>query len=86
MGLSQNEVTEVMDVNSNQIVSVLEYDQLGLILEFDKKEFVLKKIEPISEDPVDQTKTLNYKKSKDIISIKAYIRSLQMKRKETLMS
>ena len=46
----------------------------------------LKKIEPISADPRDQNRSINYGKSKEIISVKAYIRILQMKRKETLMS
>jgi len=51
-----------------------------------KTEVVLKKIEPISINPKTQNLDLNYKKSNDIISIKAYIKSLQLKRKETLMS
>ena len=51
-----------------------------------KTEVVIKKIEPISINPKTQNLDLNYKKSNDIISIKAYIKSLQLKRKETLMS
>ena len=47
---------------------------------------VLKKIEPISADPYDQNKMINYQKSKDIISIKAYMRALQIKGKVTRMS
>ena len=46
----------------------------------------LKKVEPISADPKDQNKSINYAKSQEIISVKAYIRKLHMKRKETLMS
>ncbi len=51
-----------------------------------KTEVVIKKVEPISINPKTQSLDLNYKKSNDIISIKAYIKSLQLKRKETLMS
>ena len=51
-----------------------------------KNEVAIKKIEPISLNPKTQHLDLNYKKSNDIISIKAYIKSLQLKRKETLMS
>ena len=46
----------------------------------------LKRIEKISADPHDQNKAFNHGKSYEIISIKAYMRKLQMKRKETLMS
>ena len=45
-----------------------------------------KKVERISKDPKVQNKTINFKKSHDLISVKAYMRSLQLKRKETLMS
>jgi len=51
-----------------------------------KTEVVVKKVEPISANPKVQNKTINFKKSNDLISIKAYMKSLQMKRKETLMS
>jgi hypothetical protein len=51
-----------------------------------KTEVVIKKVEPISINPKTQNLDLNFKKSNDIISIKAYIKSLQLKRKETLMS
>jgi len=51
-----------------------------------KTELVIKKIDPISINPKTQSLDLNYKKSNDLISIKAYIKSLQLKRKETLMS
>ena len=51
-----------------------------------KNEVVIKKIDPISIDPKNQSLDLNFKKSNDIISIKAYIKSLQLKRKTTLMS
>jgi len=51
-----------------------------------KTEVVIKKVEPISINPKTQSLDLNFKKSNDIISIKAYIKSLQLKRKETLMS
>jgi hypothetical protein len=51
-----------------------------------KTEIAIKKVEPISINPKTQNLDLNFKKSNDIISIKAYIKSLQLKRKETLMS
>jgi hypothetical protein len=51
-----------------------------------KTEVVIKKIDPISINPKTQNLDLNYKKSKEIISVKAYIKSLQLKRKATLMS
>jgi len=51
-----------------------------------KTEVVIKKVEPISINPKTQNLDLNFKKSNDLISIKAYIKSLQLKRKETLMS
>ncbi len=49
-------------------------------------EVAIKTVEPISINPKTQNLDLNYKKSNDLISIKAYIKSLQLKRKETLMS
>jgi uncharacterized Zn-finger protein len=51
-----------------------------------KTEVVIKKIEPISINPKRQNLDLNYKKSNDIISVKAYIKSLQLKRKASVMS
>ena len=51
-----------------------------------KKEVVFKKIDPISINPMKQHKDLNFKKSHDLISVKAYIKSLQIKRKATINS
>lgn len=51
-----------------------------------KTEVVIKKVDPISINPKTQNLDLNYKKSNDIISVKAYIKSLQLKRKVTVMS
>ena len=51
-----------------------------------KTEVAIKKIDPISINPKTQNLDLNFKKSNDIISTKAYIKSLQLKRKVTLMS
>ena len=51
-----------------------------------KTEVAINKIDPISINPKTQNLDLNYKKSYDIISVKAYIKSLQLKRKESLMS
>lgn len=44
-----------------------------------------KKTEPISINPLEQT-NMNIKKSHDIISVEAYIKSLQIKGKTTLNS
>lgn len=49
-------------------------------------EVAVRKVEPISTNPKVQNKTINFNKSNDLISVKAYIKSLQMKRKETQMS
>ena len=54
--------------------------------EVNKTEVVLKKVDLISVNPKTQIKDLNFKKSKDLISVRAYIKSLQLKRKATLMS
>jgi len=51
-----------------------------------KTEVAIKKIDPISINPKTQNLDLNYKKSNDLISIKAYIKSLQLKSKVTVMS
>lgn len=50
------------------------------------KDFAIKKIDPITTNPKKQNLDLNFKKSKDIISVKAYIKSLQLKRKATVIS
>ena len=51
-----------------------------------KTEVAIKKIDPISINPKTQNLDINYKKSNDLISIKAYIKSLQLKSKVTVMS
>ena len=51
-----------------------------------KTEVAIKKIDKISIDPKTQNLKLYYKKSSDIISIKAYIKTLQLKSKATLNS
>lgn len=88
LGMSQNTADNQLSSSATEIHSVLEFDQEGPImtLEFDEGLYALKKVDHISADPRVQNKMIYYKKSKDIISVKAYIRSLQMKRKETLMS
>ncbi|NQX86107.1 MAG: hypothetical protein HRT67_09430 [Flavobacteriaceae bacterium] len=47
---------------------------------------VIKKIDRISNNPLKQNKDINAKKSNDLISVEAYIKSLQLKRKADLMS
>ncbi|MBT8259780.1 MAG: hypothetical protein HKO92_04505 [Flavobacteriaceae bacterium] len=49
-----------------------------------KSEITIKKIEPISSNPLEQIQLLNIK-SEELISIKAYIKTLKVKRKETIL-
>lgn len=51
-----------------------------------KTEVAIKKVDAISINPKTQLLDLNFKKSNDIISIKAYIKTLQLKRKVTVTS
>jgi len=51
-----------------------------------KTEVVIKKVDIINLNSKTQNLDLNYKKSNDIISVKAYIKSLQLKRKASIMS
>lgn len=51
-----------------------------------KTEITIKKIDPISANPLQQTKVLNTIKSNELISVRAYIKSLKLKRKETVLS
>lgn len=79
---SQNEpVTEKM-IEKVEILNPETLNSVNEILPLQS----LKKVEPISADPKDQNKSIHYGKSREIISVKAYIRKLHMKRKETLMS
>lgn len=55
-------------------------------LPVEKTNVVVKKIDPISTNPTEQHKTLSNKKSMDLTSIKTYMKKLQLKRKETLVS
>lgn len=50
------------------------------------QEIAIKKIDPITTNPKKQNLDLNFKKSNDIISVKAYIKSLQLKRTASVMS
>ena len=69
---------------SAEVASVNEIKALPMLLDADA--ITLKRIERISADPRVQNKSINYGKSQEIISIKAYIRILHMKQKETQMS
>ena len=51
-----------------------------------KTEVTIKKVDVISINPKTQNLDLNFKKSNDIISVKAYIKSLQLKRNASVMS
>ena len=50
-----------------------------------KQEVTIKKYDKITIDPRKQNLDLNFKKSNDIIDVKAYIKSLQLKRKATVI-
>ena len=50
-----------------------------------KQEVTIKKYDKITLDPRKQNLDLNFKKSNDIIDVKAYIKSLQLKRKATVI-
>ena len=50
------------------------------------QELAIKKVDPITINPKRQNLDLNFKKSNDIISVKAYIKSLQLKRNASVMS
>lgn len=49
-------------------------------------EVAVRKVEPISMNPHVQNRMINYKKSNDLISIKSYMKSLQIKGKLTKLS
>lgn len=67
----------------SQSTNEVSKDELKAVI---KTEVAIKKIDPISINPLKQNKDLNAKKSIDLISVKAYIKSLQLKRKASLMS
>lgn len=88
MSFSQNDI-DTQNVTSREVItSVIEFDldATSNRFELDDQMISYRKIEPISMNPKDQNKNINFKKSNDLISIKAYIKSLQMKRKTTLMT
>ena len=87
-GFSQVENERQYIETVNVIEHVSELSAINIVHEPNQSDELLgcKKVERISKDPMIQNKVINTKKSKDIISIKAYMKSLQMKRKETLMS
>ncbi|MBT8270572.1 MAG: hypothetical protein KJO25_00870 [Bacteroidia bacterium] len=71
----------------DSLITYSEYEVVEFSSFTDMQDFlVLRKVEPISSNPYDQTKMINYQKSEDIISIKAYMRALQIKGKVTRMS
>lgn len=51
-----------------------------------KTEITIKKVDPISANPLKQTKVLNTIKSDELISVNAYIKTLKLKRKKTVLS
>ena len=88
LSFGQN-VAGIMEVlPREEIISVLEFEMADshLVFELNEEIIAYRKIEPIAIDPIEQNKTINFNKSNELISIKAYIKSLQMKRKITLMS
>ncbi|AXT18889.1 hypothetical protein D7030_00825 [Flavobacteriaceae bacterium AU392] len=60
-------------------------NKIETVTSISKIEISIKKIEPISANPKVQSNNFNHKKSNELISIKSYIRSLQLKRKETVV-
>ncbi|MBT8273091.1 MAG: hypothetical protein KJO77_04750 [Bacteroidia bacterium] len=88
LSFSQNDTDVAQLIPRNEIVSVVEFDMPDSQLVFELNEDIIayRKWEPIAIDPMDQNKNINFNKSNALISIKAYIKSLQMKRKITLMS
>jgi len=77
LSFGQSESDKAPLVINTEVVKelILNEDELGL-----------RKVEPISDNPKIQNKTINFNKSNDLISIKAYMKKLHLKRKETLMS
>ncbi len=51
-----------------------------------KKELTIKKIDPISKNPKIQSGDFIIKKSKAIISVEAYIKSLKLRRKKIALT
>ncbi|NND52013.1 MAG: hypothetical protein HKN54_06380 [Flavobacteriaceae bacterium] len=88
LSFAQNDKDVAQVFPRNEIVSVVEFDMPDSQLVFELNEDIIayRKWEPIAIDPMDQNKNINFNKSNALISIKAYIKSLQMKRKITLMS
>ena len=88
LSFAQNDKDVLEVFPRNEIVSVIEFEMTDshIVLELNEDIIAYRKWEPIAVDPIDQNKTINYDKSNALISIKAYIKSLQMKRKITLMS
>ncbi|MBT8266528.1 MAG: hypothetical protein KJO41_06115 [Bacteroidia bacterium] len=88
LSVSQNDI-DATELNSREnVASVIVYDLESnpVILELNTEIISYRKVEPISPDPIDQNKSINFIKSNELISIKAYIKSLQMKRKTTEIS
>lgn len=88
LSISQNDLDKQEVTSRDVIESVIEFelDNSQIVLEWNNDSLAYRKVEPISQDPKDQNKSINFTKSNELISIKAYIKSLQMKRKITLMS
>lgn len=88
LSFSQAELDNTEVFPKDVIVSVVELEiaESAVVFELNKTIIAYRKWEPIAIDPMDQNKTINFNKSNALISIKAYIKSLQMKRKITQMS
>lgn len=77
MSFGQTEIDKAPLVINTEVVKEVILNETNL---------VLRKVEPISANPKIQNKTINFNKSNDIISVKAYMKSLHLKRKLTIMS
>lgn len=82
----EKKAQDIQTVSSIETVSEVSIVNLDVNLKLDSEFITYKKVERISKDPMIQNRMINAQKSGDLISVKAYIKSLQMKRKETLMS
>ena len=89
VGLSQEDNAFNQDDIQDQLSSVIEFEKHDVIENLNPTDLVMtyyRKVDMLSDDPTEQYEMIEAEKSQNIISIKAYIKSLQMKRKETLMS
>ena len=89
VGMSQEDNSLNQTDLQDQISSVIEFDQHEIITNLEPTDLVItyyRKVDMLSDDPLEQYEMIEAEETTKIISIKAYIQSMKMKRKETLMS